>query len=182
VSRALAACALVLLLSAPALARDPAPFPARAGLDLAQAAASMWAQDAFLVYVENDEDLDDSGSADRWGYLFYSPSLEKARSYSIREGKILVAENLEMQFEAPPVAGDWIDSGRALEVAEQKVGREFRRDHSGRLGTMLLMRSAFHEGDPDRTTWTLIYTSPDGPSLFVVVDASEAKVRLTWRG
>lgn len=180
--RALAACALALCLASPAFARDAAPFPARAGLDLASAAASMWAQDAFLVYLENDEALDDLGSADRWGYLFYSPSLEKARSYSVRDGKILVAENLEMQFEAPPVAGDWIDSARALEVAEQKVGRAFRRDHAGRLGTMLLMRSAFENGDPDRTTWTLIYTSPDGPSLFVVVDASEAKVRLTWRG
>lgn len=177
-----AACVVALCLAAPAFARDVAPFPARAGLDLAGAAASMWAQDAYLVYLENDEDLDDLGSADRWGYLFYSPSLEKSRSYSVRDGKIIAAENLEMQFDAPPVSGDFIDSARALEVAEQKVGRAFRRDHAGRLGTMLLMRSAFENGDPDLTTWTLIYTSPDGPSLFVVVDASEAKVRRTWRG
>jgi hypothetical protein len=47
---------------------------------------------------------------------------------------------------------------------------------------MLLMRGAFQDKDPDQTTWTLIYTSPSAPSLFVVVDATAAKVRRTWRG
>ena len=47
---------------------------------------------------------------------------------------------------------------------------------------MLLSRGAFRDDDPDETTWTLIYTSPDAPSLFVVVDAAGGKVRRTWRG
>ena len=163
-------------------AADRAPFEARAGLDIARAAAQAWAEDASLVYIENDEELDARGAAPRWGYLFFSRGLEKARAYSVRDGKILVAENLEMKLEAPPLASDWIDSGAALEAAEQGAGRAFRTEHGGRLGTMLLMRGAFHDGDPDRTTWMLVYTSPGAPSLFVVVDASEGKVRRTWRG
>lgn len=182
-----AACAawlaLALTLAAgPAAAGDPPPFAARAGFDLAAAAAAAWAPDAYLAYVENDEDLDAAGAAERWGYLFYSPSLGAARGYSVRDGKIAVAENLPMKFEAPPLGGGWIDSGAALAIAEQKAGLEFRREHGGTLATMLLLRGAFHAGDPDETTWTLIYTSPDAPSLFIVIDATAGKVRRTWRG
>jgi hypothetical protein len=173
---------LVTLAADPAIAREPVPFAARAGLEIAQAAALSWAPDAYLVYLENDEDLDDAGAADRWGYLFFSPTLDKSRVYSVREGRILVAEDLVMKFEAPRLAPDWIDSGAAIAAADEKAGRAFREDHGGSLRTMLLMRGAFHDKDPDQTTWTLIYTAPDGPALFVVVDATEGTVRRTWRG
>ncbi len=155
---------------------------ARAGLEIATAAAKSWSPDAVLVYLENDEDLDAQGAATRWGYLFYSSSTQKARAYSVRDGRILVAENLGMKFEAPPVAAGWIDSGTAIEAAEREVGRAFKQQSGGRLTTMLLMRGAFDDTNPDRTTWTLIYTVPNAPSLFVVVDAAEGKVRRTWKG
>lgn len=177
----LAGIALALLAGL-ATAGDHAPFEARSGLDIAGAAAQVWSRDAVLIYIENDETLDDRGAAPRWGYLYYSPRLEKSRVWSIRDGKILVAEDLEIKFEAPPVGNPWIDSGAALQAAEAGAGREFRRDHEGRPSSMLLMRGAFQEKDPDQTTWTVIYTSPHAPSLFVVVDAAEGKVRRTWRG
>lgn len=178
---AFALTAVCLLLAPVASAEAPA-VAARAGLDLAWAAARSWAPDAFLTYIENDESLDDTGASPRWGYLFHSPSLDQSRVYSIRDGKILVAENLDMKFEAPALAMDWIDSGAALAAADKSAGRNFRTRHQGRLATMLLMRGAFQDGDPDETTWTLIYTAPDAPALFVVVDAVGAKVRRTWRG
>jgi len=182
-ARLLAALALSSLLAAPlARAADSAPYDARAGLALAADAARAWAPDAYLTYVENDEDLDPQGGASRWGYLFYSPSLDKSRVYSIRDGKILVAENLDMKFDAPALASDWIDSDRALAAAEASVGRSFRTKYAGKLSSMLLVRGAFQEGDPDETTWTIVYTSPSAPALFVMVDASGAKVRRTWRG
>ena len=171
-----------LLIAAPAIARDRTPFEARAGLDVAMAAAIAWAPDAALVYVENDESLDANGASPRWGYLFYSGTEGRARAYSIREGKILTAENFEVKIEAPPLAEQWIDSGMALAIADKKAGLDFRRKHGGELGTMLLMRGVFNEKNPDQTTWTVVYTAPDAPSLFVVVDAIEGKVRRTWRG
>ena len=69
-----------------------------------------------------------------------------------------------------------------LAAAEARVGSAFRTKYQGHLTTMLLMRGAFQEGDPDETTWTLVYTSPSAPALFVMVDATGAKVRRTWRG
>lgn len=173
------ACLLVAL---PAHAADHVPIEARAGVADAAAGAAIWASDAFLVYVENDEALEPSGATPRWGYLYYSPSLQKARAYSVRDGKILVAEDLEMTFTAPPVTTGWLDSGAALQLADAEAGTAFCRDHAGQVSTMLLTRGAFQDGDPDQTTWTIIYTAPDAPSLFVVVDATAGKVRRTWRG
>jgi hypothetical protein len=170
-----------LCFAAPAPARDAAPFAARAGLELASAAAQAWSADAVLVYVENDESLGETGASPRWGYLFYSANQDRARVWSVRDGKIAAAENLDMRFDAPPVAAGWLDSGPALAAAEKGGGAEFRK-HGGRLESMLLMRGAFSDEDPDVTTWTFVYRVAGAPSLFVVVDATDGKVQRTWRG
>ena len=167
---------------APAAAASAVPFAARAGLELSSAAAQAWSGDAVLVYVENDEGLDGAGASGRWSYLFYSPSRDRARVWSVRGSRIAVAEDLDMRFDAPAVAGGWLDSGAAIAAAERGAGDEFRKLHGARLETMLLMRGAFSEGDPDATTWTLVYRAPGEPSLFVVVSATDGKVQRTWRG
>ena len=48
-----------------ARAGDAPPFTARAGEDLARAAALTWADDARLVYVESDAPLTPEGAAAR---------------------------------------------------------------------------------------------------------------------
>ena len=168
--------------SGTAIARDPAPFSARTGVDIATSAARAWAADAYLVYLENDQDLTTTGAADRWGYLFYSPGRHEARAYSVRDGKILTAEDFTVRMDPPPVATEWMDSEAAFAVAEEKAGAKYRTEHGGASETMLLMRGAFHDRDPDATTWTVIYRAPNTPSLFVVVDAATGKVARTWRG
>lgn len=171
-----------LLLATASRADSVVPFAARAGLALASTAAQAWTSDAALVYIENDDELLAGATSVRWGYLFYSPSLERARVWSVRDGHIAAAENLDMRFDAPPVAPEWIDSDRALAAAEDGGGGAFRKEFGGKLVTMLLMRGAFSEGDPDVTTWTFVYSAPGAPSLFVVVDAADGKVQRTWRG
>lgn len=178
----LAGLLAALLLATASRAETAAPFAARAGLALASSAAQAWTPDAALVYVENDDELLAGATSARWGYLFYSPSLERSRVWSVRDGRIAAAENLDMRFDAPPVAPAWIDSDRAFAAAEAGGGGAFRKEHGGRLVTMLLMRGAFSEGDPDVTTWTFVYSAPGSPSLFVVVDAADGKVQRTWRG
>jgi dipeptidyl aminopeptidase/acylaminoacyl peptidase len=178
----LATWATFSIWTTPASAGDPVPFRASEGVSLSTAAAQAWAPDAFLVYLENDEALGPKGTAARWGYLFYSPALDQARVYSVRSGKIVLAENLDMRFEAPPLAAGWIDSGAAAAAAERTAVRELRREHDARLSAMLLVRGPMADGDPDATTWLLVYSSPGAPSLFVVVDATDGKVRRTWRG
>lgn len=172
----------ITLLAGPAPAGDRMPVHARAGLELAQDAATIWSADAFLVYIENDEVFDTHGASLRWGYLFYSAALNKSRAYSIRGGRIVVAEELGMKFQAPPIVGGWIDSETAFRVADEGPARRFCFEHAGRLDTMLLMRGAIHEEQPDRTTWLLVYSAPNLPSLFVVLDAADGKVLRTWRG
>lgn len=181
--RALVSCAVLLaFLAGNSVARDPAPFTARAGLELAWDAARSWSSDAQLIYLENDEDVAANGMAVRWSYLFYSPSRGKARGYSVRDSKILEAADLGFDFEAPPLPNVWIDSEAALTAAEKKAGLKYREEHSGRLSTMLLIRGAFDDKKPDASTWTLVYTSDANPSLFVVVDAADGHVVKTWRG
>lgn len=182
-ARALTLGSLLVLGASSALAGDPVLYDARQGTELANSAASAWAPDAVLVYVENDEPLSADGRAERWGYLYYSASLDAARGYSLEEDKIVVAENLGLTFEAPPLSPGWITSARALTAAEEKVGRKLReKSPDVSLETMLLMRGAFLTGKPDMTTWLVVYAAPGAPSTFVVVDAETGDVRRTWRG
>jgi hypothetical protein len=179
---AAAVIATCLALAATAVnAAPPPPFAARDGLDLAREAARSWAADAELVYVENDEPLQVDGSAARWGYLFRSRAADAARGYSVRDGRIVVAADLGFDFEAPPIAGGWIDSGAALAAAEVAAA-DYCRQHGGRLASMLLIRGAFNEQHPDGTTWTVVYTSDTAPSLLVVVDAARGGVVRTLKG
>jgi dipeptidyl aminopeptidase/acylaminoacyl peptidase len=172
----LLACALC------AGAGEPVRFSARAGLEVARDAAASWAPDAQLVYLENDEMVGPDGQAIRWGYLFYSPLKAKARSYSVRDGKILEAADLSFDFEPVPLSEDWIDSHAARVAAEQKAGEKYCREFNGHLATMLLIRGAFHEKKPDATTWALVYEAAAQPPLFVIVDASNGDVVRTLRG
>lgn len=158
------------------------PFSARSGLDVALNAAHTWATDAQLVYLENDEVVGPDGNAGRWGYLFYSDNRGRARGYSIRDGKLDEASDLDFELDAPPVSNTWVDSNVALAAAEKKAGAKYCLENNGRLATMLLIRGAFHEQTPDATTWAVVYTSPTAPALFVVVDAAKGDVVRMWRG
>jgi hypothetical protein len=169
-------------LASPPRAGDHPPYAASAGLEIARDAARTWASDARLVYVENDEPVAADGTAVRWGYLFHSQSRGKARGYSVRDGRILEASDLGFDFDAPPLPDTWIDSAAALAAAEEKAGAKFRLEHGGQLATMLLIRGAFYDREPDASTWALVYRSATEPALFVVVDAAKGNVVRTWRG
>jgi hypothetical protein len=166
----------------PLRAGDPVPFSARAGLEIARDAARTWAADAELVYLENDEMVRPDGTAERWGYLFYSPLKAKARGYSVRDGKVLEATDLSFEIEPAPLSAEWIDSHAARTAAESKAGQEYCRAYNGHLATMLLIRGAFHEKKPDATTWAIVYESTTQPALLVIVDASSGDVVRTLRG
>jgi hypothetical protein len=175
-------CALASLAPSAARADDPAPFAARAGLDAAVSAARAWAGDAALVYLENDGAVGPDGASGRWGYLFHSPASGSSRFYSVRDGRVVVAEAPDLVIGGPPLTATWLDSRAALAAADAGPGGKFRSEHGGVPNTMLLMRGTFQGDDPDRTTWTLVYRAPRAPALFVVVDAVDGKVRRTWRG
>lgn len=150
--------------------------------DLASSSARSWADDARLVYVENDADVDATGLASRWGFLFYSASRDEARAYSLRDGRVVRADDLSFDFDAAPLADDWIDSDDALRRAEKEGGAAYRSDHAAELRTMLLTRGLMHLDDPDRTTWTCVYDAPGQPSLWIVLDARNGDLLRRWKG
>lgn len=161
---------------------DAPAVGARAGLPLAQAAAAAWAEDAALLYLENDEPLDAAGQSARWSYLFFSATRDQARGYSVRDGRIIEAANLDFRFESLPMAATFIEAADALRAADDKAGRQYGIDAGGRPATLLLVRNALADDRPTAATWLVVYTAPDAPSLFVVVDAATGDVLKTWRG
>jgi hypothetical protein len=180
--RGLTAAAALALLVAGVPARGDAPASARDAVSLVTEAAHAWRPDATLVYLENDEPLAGDGRAERWGYVFTAPGAPRARVYSVKDGKIVVADYLGFDFDAPPLPDEWIDSPAALAAADEKAQSTLKDETGASPGTLLLVRGAIDDKKPDVTTWTVVYTVPDHPSLFVVVDAGTGKVLRTWRG
>ena len=70
----------------------------------------------------------------------------------------------------------------AARAADDKAGRQYGIDAGGRPATLLLVRNALADDRPTAATWLVVYTAPDAPSLFVVVDAATGDVLKTWRG
>ena len=173
---------MAAVLALPALAQERVPFTAQQGLALAKDAASTWSADAQLVYLENDELIAADGTAERWGYLFYSPASGDSRGYSLRKGEVLEASDLEFDLNAPPLPSQWMDSSEIIAIARDDAGEKYCAEFAGELSNMFLIRGAFHDEDPDRSTWTLVYTSADEPTLLVVVDAADGSVVRKMKG
>ena len=161
---------------------DLGSVQAAAGLSAASQAAEVWAGDAVLVYIENDEPLTQAGLSSRWGYMFYSPFRNQARAYSVQDGEVRGAETMAFRFDPPAVTPGWRDSDEVIRSAENGGGREFRKEFGGSLRSMFLMRGGLHEDKPGLTTWTVVYEADEAPPLFLVVDASSGKVKRKWRG
>jgi hypothetical protein len=86
--------------------------------------------------------VDVHGAATRWGYLFYSPSRDRARAYSVRDGRIVAAQDLGAHMPAPPVHPGWIDSDAARRAADAEAVHVFGRRSTVEVATMLLARGA----------------------------------------
>lgn len=174
---ALALMVLVSGITFPVQASPPlVRASARGNLMVAMTAADSWADDARLVWIENDSPLQRDGSAIAWGYLFYSAANGSMRSYSIRDGKIRLAEDHAVTTAAPSVEQAWKDSP---EVAPQAWKRAQEYCAEGcELETMLLVSGVFHSG----VTWVAVFSSGQGPRLHVVVDASSGGFLRRWKG
>jgi predicted RecA/RadA family phage recombinase len=150
---------------------------ARAGLELAAHAADAWADDARLVWLENDAPLDANGRAPAWGYLYYSAEKHAMRSWSVRDGGITTAQDHTVSAEAPALQLDWADSDRAAARAWEGGGREFCGT-TGSLESLVLVHGIF----APRSTWVAVFAAGDGPRLHVVLDAKDGDVVKRWRG
>jgi len=171
-----------LLVATAAFADDAPSASARQGLDQAFDAAHTWAEDAYLIYLENDEPVSSSGQATRWGYLFHSPTRGISRGYSIENGAIRVASDLGFEFPSPPLPNQWVDSAEAFAEAEEECGRDYCQKTGGSVAAMFLVGGLLHPKNPEAPTWAIFYESKGEPGLWVVVDAESGKVVRRWRG
>ena len=147
---------------------------ARECLDVAAAAADAWADDARLVWVENDAAVDASGRSAAWGFLYYSPSHGAMRSWSVRGGVITTAEDHAVTAPAPALV-EWVDSSA---IAARVLGRGQQSCTACSLESLLLVQGVFAPGP----TWVGVFGGNGGPRHYVVCDATSGEIVRDWRG
>ena len=172
-----AAVVVVASLTVANVDAEDAAVGARAGMDLAGTAADAWADDARLVWLENDSEIDANGQAAAWGYLYYSAEKHAMRSWSVRDGRITTGQDHTVSAEAPALQLDWSDSDRAAARAWDGGGREFCGE-TGRLESLVLVHGLF----APRSTWVAVFAAGEGPRLHIVMDADDGDVVKRWRG
>jgi hypothetical protein len=170
-----AALVVALVPSRPAWAE---PASARTGMHLAAAAADAWADDARLVWVENDAPVDSAGRADGWGYLYYSREKHAMRSWSVREARIVAAIDHTVSAEAPALAGEWQDSPDIAARAWDARGEAAAPATAATLQSLVLVRGVFAA----ETAWVAVFDDGPGPRLHVLLDAATGDVLKRWRG
>lgn len=164
------------------LARTSDLGSARQALPVAEAAASAWMRDARLIYLENDSALDARGGAAAWGFLFHSELADSWRNVAVHRGQVAHEGPLPFPFAGPDLPAAWIDSNRAIGIAEDSGGREFRQRTGAALEHAVLGRGIFTDwnGPP---TWTVVYRSPDGGGeLAIVVNAADGSLLSRFEG
>jgi hypothetical protein len=165
------ALALAVLAASPA-----AGDTARSGLALAAAAADAWADDARAVWIENDAPLDTLGQADAWGYLYYSADKHAMRSWSVRAGEIVAAEDHAVVAAAPAVDPEWKDSDAIATAA--RAALEQPQAGMAQLESLVLVRGVFAA----ETAWVAVFSAGTGPRLFLLLDARDGNLLKRWRG
>lgn len=113
--------AIFLIVAALAFAVGPtlaqgAGATAKAGLAQAQQAAQKWQKDAILVSVSTLEANPD-GTAEKWGYIFYSPKAKQGYSIDVKGGKIVNA--MEVGPHIKDAVGEFVDSDKAIAEAKK---------------------------------------------------------------
>ena len=153
---------------------DDALRSARECLEVAAAAADAWADDARLVWVENDAAVDAVGRAAAWGFLYYSPAHGAMRSWSVRGGVITTAEDHAITAPAPALV-EWVDSSA---IAAPVLDRGRQSCTACSLESLLLVQGVFAPGP----TWVGVFGGNGGPRHYVVCDATSGKIVRDWRG
>jgi hypothetical protein len=155
---------------------------ARQALPAAEAAASAWMRDARLIYLENDSPLDAGGAAAAWGFLFHSELADSWRNVAVRDGQVAHEGPLPFPFAGPELPAAWIDSNRAVEIAEDSGGREYRQRTGAALEHAVLGRGIF-TGWSGPPTWTVVYRSPgESGELAIVVNAADGSLLSRFEG
>ena len=175
------------------------PFTAREGLAEARRIAALWDPTAFLQCVRigyrGDPHSDDP--AITFEGVPIPPSGWMYRFFSRGRGRFLVltltpdgrceaqSDSAVNSLDSQPLAGDFLDSPRAFQIAEESFGRKFRSD--GPVVRMYAQVTTWPSnvgGPPDptphRSTWQVHYLAPrrreTRTDLYLMLDAVDGRV------
>lgn len=94
-----------------------AGMTAKAGLAQASAEAQKWQKDAVLVNVSTLQASPD-GTAEKWGYMFYSAKAKQGYTVDVKDGKIV--ETLEVNpYIKDAVGKEFVDSDKVMAEAKK---------------------------------------------------------------
>lgn len=144
--------------------------------------AQAWANDAQLKVVDaiTADGLDASGNTTGWFFLYFSPSLDRARLVFMVNGAVDSAGDVNTGLEnnlrtLTPLPENWIDTSVATPTAEAN-SNDFRAQHADALVTGRLARGQL-DAEPERAVWKFTYRSEQADdSLMVFIDAETGAV------
>ena len=160
--------------------RADADVTAREKLDEAKAMAVNLASDAKLIFINTDSDVTLDGKAGQWMYFFKSES--KNRLYEIdyddgnisRQQPLHSWEDFQVRFQFQPLPQNWIDSDKAIDVAEANGGSDFRAARGNRYAIKMRLLPPFAMIYPV-AVWDISYRSDDN-YFDIQVDALTGEV------
>jgi hypothetical protein len=148
----------------------PPPTTARFNLPAAVQAAHNWAADAELMFVgAHTGSISAAGTTDMWYFDFHSASLDSDYITIIANGS-LVYQGLAgaLSPSTIPLPPDWIDSDKAMLVAELHGGREYRMNNQDVLVSGGVARGVFFP-QPGRAVWFFTYNSSTADPLNIYI-------------
>ncbi len=152
---------------------QPTATTARANLNTAQQAATVWAADAALIMVGNHaSQITAEGEALMWFFVFHSASFDSQQVFIMSEGALLWQGQLG--WEPPsktPLPENWIDSNVAMAVAEANGGSQYRANDPDTVWVRGGVSYGLLPGLPDRLVWGFEYSSGYQAPLSIYVDA-----------
>lgn len=157
--------AIIVIVTALAFGLDTTPTfaagaAAKAWLAQAQQAANKWKADAALVNISTlAANMD--GTANKWGYMFYSAKAKQGYTVDVQDGKII--ETLEVNpWITDPVGGDFVDSPQAMMEAK-KNGLKVKGKGKPAMALMMMGQATKNPW----TAWSVVVYEKGGISILI---------------
>lgn len=138
-------------------------------LQTAEQEAQAWASDAELVQIYTDSELDTTGRAIAWVYVYRSTAQDSAQEF------VMISNTLQEcrppEFGVPmsdPLPNEFCNSTEAVALA-QSESETFRATHPEVYVYAVLSRGMTQ--NPDQAVWRIAYDTPSQDFFEVFIDA-----------
>jgi hypothetical protein len=120
--------------------------------------ALSWSPDVLPVIIFNTDSLTTEGASRGWGYSFYSGSYDSVYYVQVTDADVKFGQP-QPPLNYDPITGEWIDTDAVMPLVEDHGGSSYRAGNEGVLVQAFLTGEAYDSCVPDRSAWTVGYTS-----------------------